>query len=90
MDSMTGCRSWSHLKKPVASWPERGNRQASLLRVERGTRESAGHSIDKTQNHRRRFGSGGADQLIFGCIHLRGLTDCDTYVSEESQKVIDL
>ena len=32
----------------------------------------------------------GADQLIFGCIHLRGLTDCDTDVFEESQKVNDL
>ena len=32
----------------------------------------------------------GGDQLIFGRIHLRGLTDCDTDVSEESQKVNDL
>ena len=27
----------------------------------------------------------GTDQLMFGCIHLRGLTDCGTDVSEESQ-----
>ena len=87
---MTGCNSWSYLKEPVASWPARGKRQASFLRVELGTRESGGHSIEKTHNHRQRFGGGGPDQLIFGCIHLRGLTDCDTDVSEELQKVSDL
>ena len=32
----------------------------------------------------------GTDQLICGRIHLRGLTDWDTDVSEESQKVTDL
>ena len=51
---------------------------------------SGGHRIDNTENHRQRFGNGGADQLIFGYIHLKGLTDCDTDVSEESQKVDDL
>ena len=55
---MTGCNSWSHLKEPVASWPARGKRQASFLRVELGTRESGGHTIDSTQNHRQRLGSG--------------------------------
>ena len=83
---MTGCNSWSHLKEPVASWPVRRKRQASFLRVELGTRESGVHSIDETQNHRRRFGNGGRPVDIW-CVNLRALTDCDTDVSEESQKV---
>ena len=50
---------------------------------------SGSHSIDNTQKQAEVW-KWGADQLIFGCIHLRGLTDCDTDVSEESQKVNDL
>ena len=44
---------------------------------------SGSHRIDNTQKHRQRFGTGwgGGDQLIFGCIYLRGLTDCDTAIS---------
>ena len=49
-DTVPGSRSWLRLKEAVASWPERGKRQASFLRVELGARESGGHSIDKTQN----------------------------------------
>ena len=43
---------------------------------------SGSHRIDNTQKHRQRFGAGGGgDQLIFGRIHLRGLTDCDSAIS---------
>lgn len=62
---MTGCRSWLHLKEPVASWPARRRRQASFLRVELSTWESGGHGIDKIQKHRLRFGSGGRPVAIW-------------------------
>ena len=70
------CRSGSHLKEPVAVWPARGKRHALFFRIEHGTRESGSHSTDKKlKTTGGGLGKWGADQLIFGCIHLRDVTD---------------
>lgn len=76
---MAGCRLWSHLKEPVAFRASENGTQCSLE-----SNLVPGRVVVTELTKLKTTGRGlewGSHQLIFGHIHLRGLTDCDTDVS---------